>query len=95
MDVGPWEPADSARSPVTETALRYAPSSLNRSPSPISQTAPSVYLGTADLRLLNITKAKIITHKRDNTVSTYICCWEFSQKLSVGWSLSHLWSPLA
>lgn len=58
------------------------------SPSPISQTARCVYLQTADQRLLNITKAKSIIHKRDKcSKGWYICCcWEFSHYL-----IKHCW----
>lgn len=53
------------------------------SPSPISQTALCVYLGTADQRLLNITKAKSIIHKWDKRSQCRHVCrrWEFSQYL--------------
>ncbi len=53
------------------------------SPSPISQSALRVYLGTADQRLLNITKAKSIIHERDKRSRCRHVCrrWEFSQYL--------------
>ena len=56
-----------SRSPLTQQAegKQRSVQLPHPSPSPIRQTARCVYLRTADQRLLNITKAKSIIHKRD------------------------------
>lgn len=62
MDGGLREPADSACSASTLPASSPPPPPP---PFPIRQTARCVYLGTADQRLLNISKVKSIIHEGD------------------------------
>lgn len=72
-------------SPLTQHAppvREPAPLCLPSLPSPISQAPPRPYLGTADQRLLNISKAKSIIHKTEiNARSVCPHCWESGQYL--------------